>query len=224
MSAAPRPAVTGAGGEEVRALLAEGLSTLAPDLPGTVTDRLLDYLALLLKWNRVYNLTAITDPLEAVRQHLLDALSILPWVDGRCLLDVGSGGGLPGIPIALARPELPVTLLDSIDKKTAFLRQAVAELHLRHVSVVRARVADWASAEPFGQIVSRAFASLAEFVGCTRHLLAADGRWLAMKGQRPDAEIAALPPGVEVVRCVPIQVPGLQAARHLVVLQAVGGR
>lgn len=199
--------------------LAEGMKVLGIDLPADVQERLLAYAAFLEKWNRTYSLTALRDPKLAVSHHLLDSLAILPYVSVSTLLDVGSGGGQPGIPLAIARPELAVTLLDSNSKKTAFLQQAVIELGLKNVQVVTARVEEFKPAAPFAAITSRAFAELADFVGLTRHLLAQSGEWLAMKGQRPVAEMNKLPAGVSVTAVHRLLVPGVDGERHLVVMR-----
>lgn len=205
-----------------RSDLSVGLAKLEIELPSTVQDRLLSYLDLLLKWNKTYNLTALRDPKQGLTHHLLDSLAILPWVGEASLLDVGSGGGLPGIPLALARPQLAVTLVDAVQKKVSFLQQAAIELQLPNVQAVHARVENLTGA--YARITSRAFAELGEFVGLTRHLLAEDGRWLAMKGVRPDAEIAALPPDVEVEAIQPLAIPGLDAERHLIIMKVKAGR
>lgn len=198
--------------------LAGGLAALGLDLSAAAQDKLLAYRDFLLKWNRTYNLTALRDPGLAVSHHLLDSLAILPWIAGDNLLDVGSGGGLPGIPLAIARPELQVTMVDTVQKKATFLQQAAIELELPNVRAVHARVEDLTG--QFAQITSRAFSELAEFVRLTRHLLMPGGRWLAMKGVRPEAEIAALPPEVRVEAVEPLQVPGLDAERHLIIMKA----
>lgn len=199
--------------------LADGLSALGIDLPAAAQEKLLAYAAFLEKWNRTYSLTALRDPALAVSHHLLDSLAILPYVPAANLLDVGSGGGQPGIPLAIARPALAVTLLDSNGKKTAFLQQAAIELELKNVRVVTARVEAFRPATPFAAIVSRAFAELADFIGLTRHLLAPDGEWLAMKGVRPDAEMNKLPADVAVAAVHRLDVPGVDGERHLVVIR-----
>ncbi|MBL0353694.1 MAG: 16S rRNA (guanine(527)-N(7))-methyltransferase RsmG [Candidatus Dechloromonas phosphoritropha] len=198
--------------------LAAGLTTLGLALPDTVQQQLLAFRDLLLKWNKTYNLTALRDPRQAISHHLLDALAILPHVGAGPLLDVGSGGGLPGIPLAIARPDLSVTLVDTVQKKTAFLRQAAIELELKNVAVHHARVEEMRG--QYAQISSRAFAELARFVGVTCHLMAPGGRWLAMKGARPDDELKALPADSEVEAIIPLSVPGLDAERHLIILKA----
>ncbi|MBS1248341.1 MAG: rRNA methyltransferase, partial [Proteobacteria bacterium] len=178
--------------------------------------RLAAYLTLLERWNRAYNLTAVREPEAMVVRHLLDSLSILPWLEGPQVLDVGSGAGLPGIPLAIARPECEFCLLDSNGKRTRFLTQVTAELHLPNVGVVRSRVEDYRPATPFNSIVSRAFATLAELVKDAGRLCAPTGRLLAMKGVFPDDELARLPSGYVVVGVYPLRVPHLDAERHLV--------
>ncbi|WP_153117801.1 16S rRNA (guanine(527)-N(7))-methyltransferase RsmG [Rhodocyclus tenuis] len=202
--------------------LAQGLVALGIELAPAAQQTLLAYAALLDKWNRAFNLTALRDPEKAVSHHLLDSLAILPHLLGATLLDVGSGGGLPGIPLAIARPGLAVTLLDSNSKKTAFLRQAAIELGLANVSVHCGRIEDFRPAQPFAAIVSRAFAELADFVRPTRALLAPDGGWLAMKGLIPHEEIARLPEGVVVSSVTPLAVPGVDGERHLLLLKDTG--
>ncbi len=197
--------------------LSAGLTRLDLNLPAPAQQKLLAFRDLLLKWNKVYNLTALRDPEQAISHHLLDSLVILPQVGAGNLLDVGSGGGLPGIPLAIARPELVVTMVDTVQKKATFLQQAVIELGLQNVAVHHARVE--AMSGQYAQITSRAFAELALFVSLTRHLLAPGGRWLAMKGVRPDAEINALPADIQVEAVMPLTVPGLAAERHLIILK-----
>ncbi len=177
------------------------------------------YLDLLEKWNRVYNLTAIRDRALMLTHHLLDSLAVVPHVRGPRVLDVGTGGGLPGIPIAIASPATTVTLLDSNHKKTAFLNQAAAELPLPNVRVSAERIEAWSAAERFDTIVSRAFSDLAEFVTASSRLLADDGRFVAMKGVHPFEEIERLPAGFVVNEVVKLHVPGLDAERHLVIVK-----
>ncbi|HEX5673914.1 MAG TPA: 16S rRNA (guanine(527)-N(7))-methyltransferase RsmG [Azonexus sp.] len=198
--------------------LADGLAELGIALPDAVQRQLLAFRDLLLKWNKTYNLTALRDPDQAISHHLLDSLAILPHVGSGPLLDVGSGGGLPGIPLAIARPELAVAMVDTVQKKASFLQQASIELGLKNVTVHHARVEEMQG--QYAQISSRAFAELDLFVSLTRHLPAPDGRWLAMKGVRPDAEIATLPAGIVVDAIIPLTVPGLDAERHLIILKA----
>ena len=194
-------------------LIALGL-TLDPD----TQQRLLDYIALIEKWNRVYNLTAIREPEKMVSHHLLDSLAVAPHLRAGRLLDVGSGAGLPGIPLALANPDLQVTLLDSNHKKAAFLNQAVIELKLHNAEVCAERVESWQAQNKFDVIISRAFSEMGEFVRVTRHLLAPGGILAAMKGLHPYEEIDKLPPGCRVQQVLPLAIPGLEGARHLVLI------
>lgn len=199
--------------------LERGLATLGIALPEAAQRKLLAYVALLQKWNKTFALTALRDPAKAVSHHLLDSLAVLPYVTQDSLLDVGSGGGQPGIPLAIARPDLAVTLLDSNSKKTAFLQQAVIELELKNVAVHCGRVEQYRPPEKFAGIVSRAFSELADFVTLSAALLAPEGRWLALKGVRPDDEIARLPEAVAVDAVHRLAVPGVEGERHLVVLR-----
>jgi 16S rRNA (guanine527-N7)-methyltransferase len=201
--------------------LAAGVAALGLSLPEGAEAKLLAYLTLLEKWNRVYNLTAVRDTERMVSHHLLDSLAAVPSFKGRTVLDVGSGGGLPGIPLAIARPELQVTLIDSIAKKTAFLLQAKAELGLVNVQVVTGRVEDFRPEAKFDVITSRAFSDLKVFVELTRHLLVPGGHLLAMKGVLPHEEIVLLPDWVKVSANHALAVPGLGASRHLIVLEPV---
>jgi 16S rRNA (guanine527-N7)-methyltransferase len=187
-------------------------------------DRLVGFAALLAKWNRVHNLTAVDTPSSVLSHHLLDSLSVVPELSriraerGLRVLDVGAGGGLPGIPIAIALPSATVTEIDKVQKKTAFLQHVRAELALANVQVVHGRVEDQGP-DRYDVIISRAFASLADMVRKTAHLLARDGVWAAMKGVFPAEEIGALPPTAQLVRAVKLRVPLLGAERHLVVLR-----
>jgi 16S rRNA (guanine527-N7)-methyltransferase len=193
-------------------------TALPPDAPA----RLEAYLALLAKWNRTFNLTAIRDPDRMVTHHVLDALAVLPHLPNRPslrLLDVGSGGGVPGIPLAIARPGWHVVLLDSNHKKGAFLAQAVIELRLQNAEAVTARVEEYAPAAPFDVVISRAFSDLAAFVRAALPHLASGGCIVAMKGVYPDEEIAELPQGVHVVGAPNVIIPGLDAERHLIVIE-----
>ncbi len=200
------------------AQLNEGLVVLGIDLPAAAQQKLLDYAALLYKWNKTYSLTALREEEKAVSHHLLDSLSVLPFVPEGNLLDVGSGGGMPGIPLAIARPDLCVNLLDSNSKKAAFLQQAAIELGLLNISVHCGRVEQYHPSVGFSAITSRAFSELADFVNLSRHLLADGGRWLAMKGVWPHDEIAGLPGDVLVDAVHRLQVPGVEGERHLIVL------
>ncbi|QBQ96259.1 16S rRNA (guanine(527)-N(7))-methyltransferase RsmG [Paraburkholderia pallida] len=203
-------------------LLKEGAQALSLDLSERQHEQLLAYVALLAKWNAVYNLTAIRDPRQMLIQHILDSLSILPHLPARAdaaVLDVGSGGGLPGIVLAIARPDWQVTLNDIVQKKSAFQSQAKAELGLTNLSVVTGRVETLRPgvevAKKFDLIVSRAFAELADFVTLARHLVADGGAIWAMKGVRPEGEIERLPAGARAVQTIRLTVPMLDAERHL---------
>jgi len=200
-------------------LLAPGLKNLGLNLPEVGEVKLLRYVELLARWNQAYNLTAIRDPGEMLTKHVLDSLAVLPFVATGPCADVGTGAGLPGIPLAIARPEVRFTLLDSNGKKTRFVTQAVAELKLGNVEVVQARTEAWEPPVPFPQVLSRAFASLQDFAGLAGGLAAPGGRLLAMKGARPDEEIAALPGGFRLLAVHPLKVPGLDAERCLVELE-----
>lgn len=200
-------------------ILEQGLLKLGLPLGAEQQGLLLQYLVLLEKWNQVYNLTAIRDLTKMVGAHLLDSLSVVSFLSGESVLDVGSGAGLPGIPIAVAKPMCKVTLLDSNHKKAAFLRQAVADLALKNVSVVCERVESWAVPKEFDVIISRAFSDLSEFVSLTGRLLASSGVIAAMKGLHPYEELEHLPSGFRVKEVRALQVPGLEAARHLVLIE-----
>ena len=208
---------------ELQDQLQDGLGSLGLQLDQTQADQLLEFLALLQRWNRVYNLTAVRDPRHMLTHHLLDSLAAVPalrrhWAQqpgaAARLLDVGSGGGLPGVVFAICQPEMEVVCVDAVAKKAAFVQQAAASLQLRNLRGVHARVQ--ALQGPFDLVSSRAFASLADFTDWSRHLLAPEGVWLAMKGKRPDEEIAALPPDVTVFHVEQLRVPQLDAERCIV--------
>ncbi len=212
--------------------LVEGLAALqrldpaGPALPADAADRLAAYVALLAKWNRTYNLTAIREPERMITHHVLDALAVLPHLPQRPgvrVLDVGSGGGVPGIPLAIARPQWHVVMLDSNHKKGAFVQQALIELPLANAEAVVSRVEDYAPALAFDVVISRAFADLATFATSSARHLAPRGQLVAMKGVHPDEEIAALPAGIRVVATHALAVPGLDAKRHLIVMERDGG-
>lgn len=205
-------------------VLAAAAAELGLDLSPAQRDTLVSYARLLQRWNRVHNLTAVDSVGDLLRLHLLDSLAIVTQLDSICsengsILDVGSGGGLPGIPLAIVRPTMRVTLLDKVAKKVAFLVQARVELGLANLDCVHARVEQW-SGGPFDAIVSRALSTLVEFVGLTSHLVAPAGHWCAMKGARPDKELRELREAYPelVVRTVKLRVPRLAAERHLIVL------
>ncbi len=200
--------------------LEAGLAQLGLELSAEQIDRLNQYLALLNKWNKTYNLTAVRETERMVAYHVLDSLSALPHIQGGRVLDVGSGGGMPGMLFAIARPDWQLTLIDANHKKTTFLRQAAIELGLNNVEVHCERV-EALAAPAFDVITSRAFADLAEFVRLTRHVLADGGVWAALKGVYPYEEIAQLPDDIRVVSVQALHVPGLDAERHLVTLARV---
>lgn len=201
-----------------RAELEAGIDALELDIDGAAVERLLAYHGLLVKWNKAYNLTSVRDPGEMIHRHLLDSLAILPFVDASDLLDVGTGPGLPGMVLALVRPDQAVTLLDSNGKKTRFLTQVRLDLGVENATVVHNRLESWQPQRHFAQISSRAFATLAEMVAKSRHLLAPAGRFLAMKGRYPQDELDALPNGVACDAVHSLNVPGTSGARHLVQL------
>jgi len=207
-----------------RAALDRGLVELALVLPANAPEQLMRYIALLTKWNRTYNLTAIRDPLGMVIHHLLDSLVVLPHLPMArvepSLADAGSGAGLPGIPLAIARPDWRVMLAESNQKKAAFLRQAAIELGLSNVEVHHGRVESWHPARPFAVVISRAFAELSAFIAACRHLVGADGVLAAMKGIFPREELKHVPPGCICGRVVAMKTPLLEAERHLVLCQA----
>ena len=205
-----------------RAALERGLEQLALALPASASEQLLQYLALLDKWNRIYNLTAIRDPLGMVSHHLLDSLATLPHLPlsaAARVADAGSGAGLPGIPLALARPQWQVALIEANQKKAAFLRQARIELELANLEVHVGRVEAWRPADRFGLVISRAFTRLADFVAACRHLLAPRGVLAAKKGKHPRAELADLPADVQCKAVIALGVPFLKAERHLVLCE-----
>jgi len=201
--------------------LQQGVEKLNLRLPPGTEARLLDYLALLQKWNRIYNLTAIRETPRLVSHHLLDSLAVVPHLVGSTILDVGTGPGLPGIPIALARPDSRVTMLDGNHKKVSFVTEAIGELSIQNAEVRRERVEQWSPPSRFEVIISRAFSDLADFVRLAGHLLAPGGRLAAMKGLHPFEEIAQLPSGFRVERVTPLSVPGVDGERHLVLIEKI---
>jgi len=198
-------------------ILERGIAELGLDLSAQQVGQLLDYLALLAKWNGVYNLTSVRDPAQMVTQHLLDSLAAVPaFADASSVLDVGAGGGLPGIVLAIARPQMKVALIDTVHKKTAFLTQVKAELGLANVTVHTARVEQLQVPHKFDVITSRAFADLSDFVNWSGHLLAPGGQFIALKGVAPAEERERLPEPWKVSELRVLTVPGLNAERHLV--------
>lgn len=191
-------------------------------LDDAAAEKFVDFVRLLVKWNRVTNLTAVRDPLEMVTRHILDSLAVVPFLTRGSLLDVGSGAGLPGVPIAIASPGLDVTLLDSNAKKLRFVRQAVAELGLDNVQVVQARMQEYQPGRSFDMVISRAVASLDELYQQTVHLLRPGGRMLFMKGAVPEQEIGALQDGRAGLHIERLNIPGLAAERHLLWLETTG--
>ena len=186
-------------------------------------EQLLNYLALLNKWNKVYNLTSINRQDDMVRYHLLDSLVVLPHLWPQRWLDVGCGAGLPGLVLAIMRPQWEFTLLDSNSKKTGFVQQAAIELGLRNVSVCCIRVQDFKNTDLYDGIISRAFADLGKFLAFTEHLMVGKGRWAAMKG-RLEGELQALPAKYRVEKTIQLKVPGIGATRSLVVVSSNGAK
>lgn len=196
-----------------------GLEGLELKLSPAQIQQLLDYLTLLNKWNKAYNLTAVRDPLQMVTRHLLDSLIILPYLRGQRIIDIGTGAGLPGIPLAIADPQRSYCLLDSNGKKIRFLQQSVLQLGLKNVITIEDRAEHFTSEHCFDSIVARAVASVADIITNTEHLLCPTGQWLLMKGQYPQEELAAINAEFSVI---PYQVPGLDEQRHLVCVQKSG--
>ncbi len=198
--------------------LANGIMQLGMNIPEKTQQQLLKYIEIIQKWNKVYNLTAIRDPKQMVSSHLLDSLAVVPHLWAGRWLDVGCGAGLPGVVIAILRPEWKFSLLDSNSKKTSFVQQACIELGISNVQVYCERVEAWNDAEKFDGIISRAFAETAEFVSITRHLMKVGGKWAAMKGV-PELELERLPKDIVVEQKISLHVPNLEAARCLIVLR-----
>lgn len=200
--------------------LKRGLKALGLRLSDQQCAKLIEFVDILEKWNRVYNLTGIRERQLSVSAHILDCLAVAPYLTGRRVLDVGSGAGLPGIPLAIAQPEWDFALLDSNQKKAAFLRQAVAELRVENAKVICERVETWQPAQQFDSIICRALASLTDFVRLSKHLLAPGGAFAAMKGSYPRDEIAQLSTEYRVTRVLPLAIPELNAQRHLVLIES----
>ena len=217
----PAPARAAAAAPDAAVLearLRSGLAELGLDASPPLPGRLAAYLGLLARWNAAWNLTAVRDPLEMVPRHVLDSLAVAPWVRGPRVADVGTGAGLPGIPLALLLPADRFTLIDTAAKRTRFLRHVVTRLELDNVEVVEGRAEDYDAGAGFDTVVSRAFSALSDFVRLAGHLRRRDGHLLAMKGTLPDAELAALPAGWRVAAIGRLEVPGLAAERHAVLL------
>ena len=208
--------------EKLMGVLSDGIDEMDLPLWAAQREQLMDYLALMNKWNGVYNLTSLRDPMQMVTHHILDSLAAVPaFKDAKNVLDVGAGGGLPGIVLAITRPDVNVSLIDTVHKKTAFLTQVKAELGLKNVSVYTMKVQDLVVSEPFDVITSRAFADLSDFVNWSGHLLAEGGKFIALKGVAPSDERERLPRDWKVVDLQPLWVPRLQAERHLVFIERV---
>jgi 16S rRNA (guanine527-N7)-methyltransferase len=202
------------------AVLGEGIAAMRLDVSPAQQDKLMNYLALMFKWNAVYNLTSLRDPMQMVTHHLLDSLAAVPaFAAAQNVLDVGSGGGLPGIVLAIVRPDMKVSMIDTVHKKTAFLTQVKAELGLANVTVYTARVEQLQVSDKFDVITSRAFADLSDFVNWSSHLLADGGRYIALKGVAPKDEQERLPEEWKVDKVEPLDVPRLGAERHLVFIE-----
>ncbi|UAW98407.1 16S rRNA (guanine(527)-N(7))-methyltransferase RsmG [Halopseudomonas nanhaiensis] len=201
--------------------LQSGAEQLGIDVSPAQASQLIAYLELLQKWNKAYNLTAVRDPDEMVSRHLLDSLSVLPYTQGPRCLDVGSGGGMPGVILAIMNPQNLISVLDSNGKKTRFLTQVRVELGLENLTVINSRVEVYQPDHRYAVIVSRAFSSLADFTALTRHLGSDETRWLAMKGLYPEEELAALPVDFRVTESAQLSVPGCQGTRHLLILRRV---
>lgn len=204
---------------QVPLLLKRYLPPLSFAIAPEAQTQLAAYIELLAKWNKTYNLTAVRDREEMVIRHLMDSLAIAPYLHGERILDVGTGAGLPGIPLAIIFPAKNFTLMDSNGKKTRFLFQARQSLNLSNINVVHSRVEAYSDAQGFDSIVSRAFAAINDMLQLTQHLLAPGGRFLAMKGVYPEQEIQAIPDRFRVAACYPVSVPGLAAERHLVSIE-----
>jgi 16S rRNA (guanine527-N7)-methyltransferase len=202
--------------EALRQRLVTGLQAMQLELPESVVESLLAYIALLAKWNKVHNLTSVRKPMAMVTRHLLDSLAVVPHLPPGRIIDVGTGAGLPGIPLSLVFPDRDFTLLDSNGKKTRFLIQAKGVLGLKNVTVVQQRVEEFHPDHKFDCVITRAFASVADILSGSRHLLTSDGQMMAMKGEVPEEELAALPEGYHLLEVISLRVPGLeQEQRHL---------
>lgn len=203
---------------EDRQKLIDGASRMGIELTDAQQDSLMQYMAMLVKWNKVYNLISRKETNDIVSVHLLDSLSVLPYINGPLVIDVGTGAGLPGIPLAIMRPDCSFTLLDSNSKKGRFRTQAVIELGLKNVTVVNERAEKFDAGQGFNEVISRAFATVADMLSVAGHMVGTKGRFLAMKGVNPQQELDEIPAGYQVEDVHPLEVPYLGAERHLAVL------
>ncbi|MEQ1546316.1 16S rRNA (guanine(527)-N(7))-methyltransferase RsmG [Methyloglobulus sp.] len=202
--------------EDCRKILVDGIAALNLSVDEQKVDQLLGFVKLIEKWNKAYNLTAIKDKPNMIRLHLLDSLTVIPYLEGNRIIDIGTGAGLPGIPLAICLPQLAFTLLDSNAKKTRFVQQVVLELKLTNVQIRHSRVEDFQPEQPFSTLLTRAFAELSDMVESSRHLLSENGVLLAMKGRCAESELAQVTAKKTVI---PIQIPGVGAERNLVCIQ-----
>ena len=210
--------------EKLMSVLSDGIDDMDIPLWAAQREQLMDYLALMAKWNGVYNLTSLREPLQMVTHHLLDSLAAVPaFKDAKNVLDVGAGGGLPGIVLAIARPDIKVSLIDTVHKKTAFLTQVKAELGLANVTVYTMKVQELEVSDKFDVITSRAFADLSDFLNWSGHLLLEGGKFIALKGVAPPEEQERIPGEWKVTGLQPLQVPKLGAERHLVFVERAIG-
>lgn len=205
--------------QHLQTLFHQGLQKLGLSLEEQQLKQFADFFNLLIKWNKAYNLTAIRDPEEILIKHFLDSVSIAPWVNGQRVLDVGTGAGFPGIPLAILKPQQQFELLDSNGKKTRFLLQVKQALNLRHVSVLNTRVEAFSLEQCYDQITTRAFSNLQQMLEVTGHLCCNNGQFVAMKGAYPEEELQHLPSGLEVQEIVRLEVPFLDAERCLVLIK-----
>lgn len=199
--------------------LQQGLITLGISLDEAARQQLIHYLDLLEKWNRAYNLTSVRKPEQMVTHHLLDSLVVIPYIKPPRILDIGSGAGLPGIPLAIANKDWQIEMLDSNNKKTRFITQAISELGLENADVVQSRAEEYHPDKPYDTVISRAYSSLEKMVLTAGQHCAKDGRMLAMKGAYPMMELEQVPEPYEVSEVCPLKVPGLDAERHIVILK-----
>lgn len=202
--------------EELRPMLMSSLEALELDLSVEQIDKLMSYLTLLQKWNKVYNLTAIRDPKEMLIKHLLDSLAVVPHIEGKRIIDVGTGGGVPGIPLAICFPEKQIDLLDSNSKKTRFLIQAKAELDLKNTQVIHSRVEEYNPESLYDGVISRAFAAMEDMLYWTNHLIPNEGVWWAMKAQKDFEDLSRLPGLVKIEKVIELEIPHLHAERMLI--------